>query len=93
MVRAQHEARHSDVVPPRPRPWNHNTRYHRTLLHNVAPGTGSALDVGCGDGTFAWQLASRCIQVVALDPDERQVARTLATCQDAPNVTAVHVTS
>jgi ubiquinone/menaquinone biosynthesis C-methylase UbiE len=36
-------------------------------------GAASVLDVGCGTGTFACQLAARCLEVVGVDPDAPSV--------------------
>ncbi|TMR90197.1 class I SAM-dependent methyltransferase [Nonomuraea basaltis] len=49
-------------------PFNHNDHYHRTLLRLVPDGCKTALDVGCGTGRFARRLASRGIEVDAVDP-------------------------
>lgn len=60
--------------------WNHNTHYHRALLRRLPPAVGRVLDVGCGDGTFARQLATRAREVVAIDvaPAEVERARSAA---------------
>src|SRR3954465_6547029 len=69
--------------------WNHNTHHHERLLRLVPTSGGSALDVGCGDGSFASLLADRFSEVVALDPDGDQVAATAARCASFPHVRAV----
>lgn len=50
-------------------PWNHNNHYHDFLLNHIPLNAVSALDVGCGSGEFARQLAIRCQSVDAVDPD------------------------
>ena len=56
------------------------------LLSFVPQQAGNALDVGCGDGTFAAALASRCRHVLALDSDQAQVKATRDTCAHLPQV-------
>ncbi|MGE4370514.1 MAG: class I SAM-dependent methyltransferase [Burkholderiaceae bacterium] len=43
-------------------------------LASVAPGTGLAVDVGCGNGQLAVQLADHFAQVVGVDPSADQIA-------------------
>lgn len=47
--------------------WTANNHYHRALLKYVPEDCGLALEVGCGTGAFARELAARCRRVVALD--------------------------
>lgn len=47
--------------------WDHNAYYHRLLLRQMPQRCRRVLDVGCGAGAFAAQLAQRCEQVDALD--------------------------
>lgn len=70
--------------------WNHNTYYHRALLRRLPRHCDRALDVGCGDGTFAHALAGRCDVVVALDPDAEQARTARGFCADRANVEVVH---
>lgn len=49
--------------------WNHNIHYHDLLLRAVPSPCDRALDVGCGQGLLATQLASRCATVVGIDLD------------------------
>lgn len=65
--------------------WNHNTHFHHKLLRLLPPGE-SALDVGCGDGSFAALLAGRYESVMALDPAPSQVAETTKRCKHLPHV-------
>ncbi|GGP63470.1 class I SAM-dependent methyltransferase [Saccharothrix coeruleofusca] len=47
--------------------FDHNRHHHRFLLRQVPPGAATALDVGCGDGAFARELAARGLRVTAVD--------------------------
>jgi SAM-dependent methyltransferase len=47
--------------------WTANNHYHRMLLKQVPRGCGNALEIGCGTGSFARQLAERCKRVFAID--------------------------
>ena len=67
--------------------WSQNGNYHDFLLRYVPLGCKRALDVGCGMGAFARQLASRSESVLALDlsPEMIRIARGLSS-QDFPNI-------
>jgi SAM-dependent methyltransferase len=47
--------------------WDHNAYYRRLLLRQLPQRCQRVLDVGCGAGTFAAQLAQRSKQVDAVD--------------------------
>ena len=47
--------------------WTSNNHYHNLLLKHVPRSCKYALEIGCGTGVFARELARRCRQVVALD--------------------------
>ena len=47
--------------------WTSNNHYHNLLLRHVPQNCERALEIGCGTGAFARELARRCRQVVALD--------------------------
>jgi 2-polyprenyl-3-methyl-5-hydroxy-6-metoxy-1,4-benzoquinol methylase len=47
--------------------WDHNAYYHRLLLRQIPQRCQRVLDVGCGAGSFAAELAQRSEQVDALD--------------------------
>ena len=47
--------------------WTANNHYHNFLLKHVPENCENALEIGCGTGAFARQLAARCKRVVALD--------------------------
>jgi SAM-dependent methyltransferase len=77
-------------MPITERPWNHNTRYYRTVLQLVPARCDRALDIGCGDGIFARSLASKSKAVIALDADLAQVELARRTCSDRENVSVLH---
>lgn len=54
--------------------WNHNVHYHRLVLAAVPAGARRALDVGCGHGRLAQELASVVPHVVGLDRDAPTLA-------------------
>jgi len=47
--------------------WTTNNHYHNFLLQHVPQNCENALEIGCGTGAFARELATRCTRVVALD--------------------------
>lgn len=57
--------------------WTSNNHYHNLLLRHVPQNCEHALEIGCGTGAFARELARRCRHVVALDlsPEMIRVAR------------------
>lgn len=67
--------------------WNHNHHYHDYLLRHLPTLGTAALDMGCGTGTFARQLAPRFAQVLALDLAPAMIARAQASSQAWPNIT------
>ena len=50
--------------------WNHNVAFHRRIVRDAALRSGSALDVGCGDGLLLARLATVCRCAVGLETDE-----------------------
>lgn len=66
--------------------WDHNAFYHRLLLRHLPRSCDRALDVGCGAGTFAAELAKRAAHVDAIDrspamiDEAKRVAPTNVTC-------------
>lgn len=66
--------------------WNHNTHYHGRLLQAVPAPCRRALDVGCGTGAFARQLASRAVEVVAIDRDPAVLRRAHQASAGMPNL-------
>jgi ubiquinone/menaquinone biosynthesis C-methylase UbiE len=55
--------------------WNHNIQYHDVLLRAVPSRCQCALDVGCGTGSFARQLALCSRDVIAIDADHDTLER------------------
>ena len=50
-------------------------------LHDYADFTGArVLEIGCGDGRLTWRYADRAAHVVAIDPDEDDIATALEDC-------------
>lgn len=47
--------------------WTSNNHYHDFLLKHVPQNCENALEIGCGTGAFARDLAKRCKRVIALD--------------------------
>lgn len=47
--------------------WTANNHYHNSLLKHVPPNCENALEIGCGTGAFARDLAGICERVTALD--------------------------
>jgi SAM-dependent methyltransferase len=77
-----------DAVPEhiRNQRWNRNIHYHGLVLNAVPDPCGRALDVGCGSGLLAGEMAERCGEVVAIDVDPPTLARAKAAhCR--PNLT------
>jgi len=70
----------------RDRRWNHNIHLHRAVLDAVPAGARSALDVGCGEGLLARELAEVVPEVVGLDLHEPSLA---TGCAAGPGVSFV----
>lgn len=51
------------------RRWNHNIHYHPRVLRAVPDGARRALDVGCGEGMLARELARTVPHVTGIDLD------------------------
>jgi SAM-dependent methyltransferase len=66
--------------------WDHNAHYHPFLLKQLPPRLEEALEVGCGTGAFARQLAERCGRVLAIDLSPRMVEVARARSWGHPNV-------
>src|SRR5271165_4996636 len=65
--------------------WDHNLYYHRLLLRHLPRTCGRVLDVGCGAGALAAEVATRADHVDALD-------RSPAMIEQARSVTPANVT-
>lgn len=68
--------------------WDHNAWYHRLLLRQVPPGSRRVLEVGCGAGALARQLAARIPHVDAVDASAEMVAE--ARHGAPPNLAVTH---
>lgn len=57
--------------------WTANNHYHNSLLKHVPKNCENALEIGCGTGAFARELAKRSRRVVGIDlsPEMIRVAR------------------
>ena len=72
-----------------PRPgWNRNVHYHDVVLRAVPEGCRRALDVGCGEGRLAGELAELCDEVIGIDSHAPTLARARLKHQ-APNLAFV----
>src|SRR5262245_41134886 len=47
--------------------WTSNNHYHEFVLNHVPRNCENALEIGCGTGAFARELARRCKRVIAID--------------------------
>ena len=63
----------SGCVSERDRRWNHNIHYYPLVLAAVPPGCQRALEVGCGEGMLARQLAHCVPHVVGIDQDTASI--------------------
>jgi SAM-dependent methyltransferase len=63
----------SGGVSERDRRWNHNIHYYPLVLAAVPPGCQRVLEVGCGEGMLARQLACRVPRVVGIDQDTANI--------------------
>ncbi|MBF6172623.1 class I SAM-dependent methyltransferase [Nocardia blacklockiae] len=55
--------------------WSHNAYYHRLLVRQLPAACRRVLDVGCGTGAFAAELADRVQHVDALDRSPEMIDR------------------
>ncbi len=67
--------------------WDHNAYYHRLLLRHLPRPCDRVLDVGCGAGAFAVELARRAVHVDALDRSPAMIEE--AERVAPPNVTCI----
>ena len=54
--------------------WNHNLHHHHLVLDAVPHG-GRVLEIGCGEGLLARDMAAQSCQVTGLDRDEASIIR------------------
>ena len=69
--------------------WNHNIHYQDVILRAVPSNCRSALDVGCGDGLLARQLARHCEHVTGIDLDRESLSRGRVRGDSAGRITFV----
>jgi len=67
--------------------WDHNAYYHRLLLRHLPRPCERVLEVGCGAGAFAVELASRAERVDALDRSPAMIKQ--ASRVAPPNVRCI----
>ncbi|WP_062210517.1 class I SAM-dependent methyltransferase [Demequina oxidasica] len=60
------------------RRWNYSIHYQRRVVDLIPESARTAIDVGCGEGMFARELASRHLAVTAIDEDGPTLERALA---------------
>lgn len=81
-----------DVIPREPRAasrrWNHNVAYYHLVRRAVPSGSRDLLDVGCGRGQLAAELAAadRGRHVIGLDPSDAMIEAARAAHPDAPGL-------
>jgi SAM-dependent methyltransferase len=68
------------------RAWSHTTHYYDRLLRAAPRPCRRALDIGCGVGQFARELAARADHVDALDVSAEVLARARAQSGGVPNL-------
>lgn len=71
--------------------WDHNAYYHRLLLRHLPRSCQRVLDVGCGAGAFAAQLAQRSTQVDAVDRSAEMIQEAKRRTPGNVNCVAVDV--
>ena len=69
--------------------WNHNIQYHDLVLRAVPTGCRRALDVGCGQGFLARELAHRCQELVAIDNNRDVLSQAKAGGGSEPRIAFV----
>src|SRR5260370_42546427 len=69
--------------------WNHNIHYHGIVLSSIPSHCRRAMDVGCGQGLLAQQLAHHCEEVIAIDIDRDAIASATAAIGSEVRITFV----
>ncbi|MCX2734009.1 class I SAM-dependent methyltransferase [Saccharopolyspora sp. NFXS83] len=70
-------------------PWNHNVHYHPLVLDAVPDDCGSALDIGCGDGTLVRKLAAKTRRVTGIDRSRSMIREARKATTDLTNASFV----
>jgi ubiquinone/menaquinone biosynthesis C-methylase UbiE len=66
--------------------WTTNNHYHSYLLKHVQRDCENALEIGCGTGAFARQLATRSKRVIALDLSSEMIRVARSRSIQHPNL-------
>jgi ubiquinone/menaquinone biosynthesis C-methylase UbiE len=66
--------------------WTANNHYHDSLLEQVPPNCENALEIGCGTGAFARELARVCRRVTALDLSSEMIRVARARSEHLDNL-------
>jgi ubiquinone/menaquinone biosynthesis C-methylase UbiE len=66
--------------------WTHNNHYHKFLLRHLPQNCRNALEVGCGTGALARQLAERAEHVTAIDLSSEMVRIARAHSEQFTNI-------
>ncbi|HUP84320.1 MAG TPA: class I SAM-dependent methyltransferase [Acidimicrobiales bacterium] len=83
-------ARHLDQFNRR-HPWSHNDHFHGWIVRQLPANRERALDVGCGRGELAAELASHFSRVVGVDQDAGMVVIANERCAALPGVTVRNI--
>lgn len=56
--------------------WSLDPEHNETqMIHRLVPFDGrDVLEIGCGDGRLTWRYAEHAASVLAIDPDQTQLA-------------------
>jgi len=65
-------------------PWSHNEYFHRWILGNLPARREAAMDIGCGRGVLAAELATCFTHVTGIDQDEGMAATAAARLAGVP---------
>ena len=66
--------------------WTANNHYHNSLLKHVPANCENALEIGCGTGAFARDLARVCHRVTALDLSSEMIRVARARSRQFGNI-------
>jgi SAM-dependent methyltransferase len=68
-------------------PWSHNEHFHGWILRHLPARRELAIDVGCGRGVLAEQLAPRFRSVIGIDSNESMAGAAATRLAGQPRVT------